>query len=154
MTPNWAGPVGMSGSPRTATRVTPGANCLSSSSHFPLMLYSNSMKPVALPPGCARLSTNPPDWIGDDWKYDRHGPRRLRQCPYRGRARRENDVRRERHQFCRLSANLGGIGRGPVDVDPNVAAVDPAQFLQRPSEGGDPGLIFRVVLGDGQENTD
>src|SRR5262249_4486169 len=49
MTPNWAGPVGMSGSPRTATRVTPGAICLSSSSHFPLMLYSKSMKPVALP---------------------------------------------------------------------------------------------------------
>src|SRR5215469_11519189 len=42
------------------TRVTPGAICLSSSSHFPLMLYSNSMKPVALRPGRARLSTKPP----------------------------------------------------------------------------------------------
>ena len=52
--------LGMSGSPRTATRLTLGAICLSSSSHFPLMLYSKSMKPVALPPGRARLSTNPP----------------------------------------------------------------------------------------------
>ena len=60
MTPNWAGPVGVPVSPRTATRVTPGAICLSSSSHFPLMLYSKSMKPVALPPGRARLSTKPP----------------------------------------------------------------------------------------------
>ena len=45
------------------------------------------------------------DWIGDDWKYDRHGPRRLRQCPYRGRARRENDVRRE-SACLRISAGL------------------------------------------------
>ena len=49
----------MAGSRRTATRVTPGAICLSSSSHFPLMPYSNCVKPVALPPGRARLSTKP-----------------------------------------------------------------------------------------------
>src|SRR5262245_32940015 len=56
---NWAGPVGMAGSRRTATCATPGASSLSSSSHFPLMLYSYSMKPVALPPGRAKLSTKP-----------------------------------------------------------------------------------------------
>jgi putative ABC transport system substrate-binding protein len=33
----------------TAARVTLGAICLSSSSHFALKLYSNSAKPVALP---------------------------------------------------------------------------------------------------------
>ena len=43
----------------TATRVTLGAICLSSSSHFPLILYSNAMKPVALPPGRAKLFTKP-----------------------------------------------------------------------------------------------
>src|SRR6516162_899387 len=75
-------------------------------------------------------------------------------APYRGRARRQNDVRRECHQFRRLSANLGGVARGPVDVDPHVATVDPAQFLQCRSEGGDPGLIFRVVLADWQEDAD
>jgi hypothetical protein len=48
----------------TATRVTRGAICLSRSSHFPLMLYSNATKPVALPPGRARLSTKPPQDIG------------------------------------------------------------------------------------------
>jgi hypothetical protein len=37
-----------------------GAICLSSSSHFPLMLYSNAKNPVALPPGRAKLSTRPP----------------------------------------------------------------------------------------------
>ena len=47
----------MAGSRRTAARVTPGAICLSSSSHLPLKPYSNEIKPVALPPGLARLST-------------------------------------------------------------------------------------------------
>ena len=36
MTPNWPVPEARAGSRRTATRVTPGAICLSSSSHFPL----------------------------------------------------------------------------------------------------------------------
>ncbi len=47
------------GSRRTAVRVTFGAICLRSSSHFPHKLYSNVMNPVALPPGRARLLTKP-----------------------------------------------------------------------------------------------
>src|SRR6516225_488738 len=50
-------------------------------------------------------------------------------------------------------AGIRKIG-GPVDVDLYVAALGPAQFLQRLSEGGEPRLIFRVVLGAGQKNTD
>jgi hypothetical protein len=42
-----------------AACVTRGAISLSSSSHLPLTPYSKVVKPVALPPGCARLSTNP-----------------------------------------------------------------------------------------------
>ena len=49
----------MRGSRRTAARVTRGAICLSSSSHFALKPYSNCMNPVTLPPGRARLSTKP-----------------------------------------------------------------------------------------------
>ena len=52
-------PSGQGGSRMTAMRVTPGAISLSTSSHFPLMPYSKLVKPVALPPGRARLSTNP-----------------------------------------------------------------------------------------------
>ena len=37
----------------------PARSALSSSSHFPLMPYSNVVKPVVLPPGRARLSTKP-----------------------------------------------------------------------------------------------
>ena len=55
-----AAPAVNAGSRRTAARVTPGAICLSSSSHFPPMLYSNEAKPVILPPGRAKLATKPP----------------------------------------------------------------------------------------------
>ena len=58
--PNWPVPEGMEASRRTAARVMRGASSLSSSSHFPLRPYSNCKNPVALPPGRARLSTNPP----------------------------------------------------------------------------------------------
>jgi hypothetical protein len=44
------------GSRIIATRVTPGAICLSKSSHFPPMLGSNSIKPVKLPPGFSILA--------------------------------------------------------------------------------------------------
>src|SRR5438132_5904428 len=53
-------PAGTLGSRLTATRVPRGAISLSSSSHFPLMLNSYVAKPVAFPPGRARLSTQPP----------------------------------------------------------------------------------------------
>ena len=59
MTANWPMPEVSAASRRTAARVTPGAICLSSSSHFPLKLYSNCMKPVVLPPGRDKLSTKP-----------------------------------------------------------------------------------------------
>src|SRR5207247_1011396 len=59
MTPNCPIPEVMLESRSTATRVTLGAICLSSSSHFPLILYSNAMKPVVLPPGRAKLFTKP-----------------------------------------------------------------------------------------------
>jgi hypothetical protein len=49
--PNWAGPAAIAVSRRTATRVTPGAISLSSSSHLPAIPYSKLVKPVALPPG-------------------------------------------------------------------------------------------------------
>ena len=42
-----------------ATRVTPGAISLSSSNNFALRLNSYAIKPVALPPGRARLATRP-----------------------------------------------------------------------------------------------
>src|SRR6516162_2793678 len=52
-------PAAIAGSRSTATRDTLDAISLRSSSHFTPMPYSYKTKPVALPPGRARLSTNP-----------------------------------------------------------------------------------------------
>src|SRR5262245_9481871 len=56
---NWPVPDTMVALRKTATRAMPGAICLSNSIHLPLKLYSKLMKPVALPPGRARLCTHP-----------------------------------------------------------------------------------------------
>ena len=50
----------IAGSWRTATRDIPGMSSLSNSNHFALMPNSADVNPVALPPGRAKLSTNPP----------------------------------------------------------------------------------------------
>src|SRR2546425_545908 len=65
----------MAGSRRTAARVTRGAISLRSSSPFAPRPYSRFVNPVALPPGRARLSTNP-------------APTRARRAPPRPPARR------------------------------------------------------------------
>ena len=59
MTANWPMPGPRAASLRTATRDKSGAISLSNSSHFPARLYSNCVKPVTLPPGCAMLSIKP-----------------------------------------------------------------------------------------------
>src|SRR5262249_49495284 len=59
MAPHWPMPEVILGSLITATRVKPGVICLSTSNHFTPMLDSYVVKPVAFPPGRARLSTNP-----------------------------------------------------------------------------------------------
>ena len=73
MAPNWPIPAAVVGSRRTATRFSAGAISLRSSNHFALMPYSNKTKPVALPPGRARLSTKPADGIDSVREHDRHG---------------------------------------------------------------------------------
>jgi len=66
----------------------------------------------------------------------------------------QDDVGRERGQFRRVLANLGGIGRGPAGVNSDVAADSPARLLQALMKCRDAGLHFRIVRGCGQEHTD
>ena len=114
MAPNWPIPPAMAESRRTATRVTPGAICLSSSSHFALMPYSNSMKAggVAARPRQA-IDEAGADRIGDVHEHDRHGAGRLQQRGHARRASGQDDVRRERDQFRRVFANAVGIVAAP-----------------------------------------
>src|SRR6185436_11863160 len=122
MAPNCPIPEAMAGSRRTAARVTPGAISLSSSSHFPLRPYSNMRKPVALPPGRARLATKPAP-TGSMTTTNTIGKVRVA-CSN------QDDVRRERDQFGRVSAKVVGIRRGPAHVNPDVAALRPAELLE------------------------
>src|SRR5262249_60271698 len=58
--PTWRAPAAIPGPGMTPTFVTRGDICLTSSNPSPLKPYSKAVKPVALVPGRARLSTNPP----------------------------------------------------------------------------------------------
>jgi hypothetical protein len=66
----------------------------------------------------------------------------------------EDDVWRERDQFRRVSAKVVGIGRGPAGVDPQVAAVGPAQLRQALQKRRHAGLIFRIIRGRGHQHAD
>src|SRR6516165_392763 len=59
--------------------------------------------------------------IGDHYEYDRYSTGRLQQGWHGRDATGQDVVGRERDQFLRLSANRGGIGRAPADVDVHVA---------------------------------
>jgi hypothetical protein len=39
----------------------------------------------------------------------------------------QDNIGRERGQFCRVFANVVGLGSGPAGVNPHVAADGPAQ---------------------------
>ena len=67
---------------------------------------------------------------------------------------RQDDVRRERDQFRRVSVVAIDIVLAPASVDPNIAAVGPAQLLQDLPERCDAGLTYRIVRGRVHEHTD
>ena len=110
-----ADPAVMVGSRRTAARVTPGAISLSSSSHFALKPYSNSKKPVALPPGRDRaFDEASADRIDGEREHDRHRAGRLEHWRQRT-AKGQDDVRRERDQFRRVFAIVFGVRLRPSE---------------------------------------
>jgi hypothetical protein len=76
-------------------RVTSGEICFSSSSHFPPMLYSKFIKPVALPPGRAKLSTWPA-LTGSLTTTNTIGTVRVGCC---AAPNAKNDLRRERGEY-------------------------------------------------------
>src|SRR5262249_16207274 len=146
---NWPIPVAMAGSRRTATRFSSGAISLSSSSNFALRPYSYEMKPVALPPGCARLSTKPAPTgaltFPNPIRAEGLGVLPSRNCRARGG---QDNIRCEREQFRRVPATAVGIDRAPTVVDPHVTTGGPAQLLQPLRQRGDAGRSIVVVGGE------
>ena len=72
-----------------------------------------------------------PDRVGDDREHDRHAAGRLQQGCDGGAAIGQDDVWSERDQFRREFADVAGISPAPARLDSHVAAVGPAQLLQR-----------------------
>src|SRR5262245_46643508 len=70
------------------------------------------------------------DRIGNDHKHDGHAACRLQQRGCAVMAGGEDDIRRERNQFCRIGADAIGIGPCPTGLDLYVAPDGPARLLQ------------------------
>src|SRR5215831_19309788 len=153
--PNWAGPAATADSRRTAARVTRGVISLSSSSHFPAMLYSNTRKPVALPPGRARLSTKPAP-TGSATAVNTIGMVRV-DCSNGARvglllARITSGASATNSVVCwRI---LAASARGPADIELYVAADAPASFLQSLPKCPYAGLKLSIIHSGGQEHAD
>ena len=126
--PNWPTPEGVAAYRRTATRVTPGRDLLKQLQPFPAqaVFEIHEAGGVAARPR-QTVDEAGADRIDDGREHDRYGASRLQQRPHGRGGMGQDDVGRERGQFRRVPANLGGIGRGPAGVDAHVAADGPAQ---------------------------
>src|SRR5262249_9073434 len=85
--------------------------------------------------------------IGDVHEYNRDGAGCLQHRSYGRGAIGEDDVRRERDQFGRVSAIEFGIAWTPAIVNSYVAADRPTQLLQRPQECRIARLSLLIVRG-------
>jgi hypothetical protein len=94
------------------------------------------------------------DRFGNLDEHDRHGTSRPQQRPRGCTGNSQDDVGRKCNQFRRVSANALGIARSPSYVDPQVAAVGPAQLLQSLHERRKAGLSFRIVRCEWREHAD
>src|SRR5262249_31549448 len=160
-------PAAKLGSRRTATRVTLGAISLSNSSHFEPMPYSKTLNPVALPPGRARLWTNPAptgarrtgasagqDGAGAFPKAQGRGGARRQHGPPAQTATGQDDVGGERGKFGRIFAKAISIRGSPAGFNVDVVAVGPAQLLQALHECHETRLRFGIVCGEIHEHVD
>ena len=148
MTANWPIPAVRAGSRRTAARVTLGAICLSSSSHFPLKPYSNCIKPVALPPGRARLSTKPAP-TGSATFTNTTGTVRVA-CNNGPKAEVPEARMTSGASAANSAAYLRMLAASPAPqriIDLQVAAVGPARLLQHLQQCLDARLRVWIVRG-------
>src|SRR6516164_6495752 len=130
MTANWPIPETNVGSRRTAACVMFGAISLSNSGHFPHRLYSNIIKPVALPPGRDRLWTKP-EPIGSGTFAKTTGMVRVAFSINSAPTPAVRITSGKRYYFLRVFARFGFIAATPANHDLNVSSVRPTQLLKR-----------------------
>src|SRR5215510_12348149 len=103
---------------------------------------------------CQAFNEAGPNRIRGQRKHDRYGASRLQQRRYDRAPSSQDDVRRERDQFRRVSAKEFGIARAPTILDPDVAADGPTQLLQALQERRVASLSFRIVRAQVHEHAD
>src|SRR5215472_3342214 len=135
--------------------VTRGATCLRSSSHFPLKLYSNSIKPVVLPPGPDRVSTKPSptgsvtaaNTIGKVW-VTRCNAATLR-VPLAKMTSGASATSSATYSRSRSTSSSP-----PAGFNPHIVTVAPSQLLQGVPECQEAGLTLWIVRGSVHEHPD
>src|SRR5262245_3104603 len=73
---------------------------------------------------------------------------------YARRAARQDNVWRERDQFCRIFARAVDIILAPAGVDANITAIAPAQVFHSLLERYEAGSAVRIVRGSVHEHAD
>ena len=139
----------------TAARATPGATCLSNSSHFPIIEGAKLVKPVVLPPGRAMLATK---WLptGSDTPMNTIGIVYVA-CSRAAVAGVELPTSTSGFKATSsFSENLRLIRacRCKAIIDKHAAAFLPAVALKCLPECREPGLYLRVYLGVADKHSD
>jgi hypothetical protein len=97
-----------------------------------------------LPPGRARLATNPAP-IDHTREHYWDGAGRPLQRGHDRTGRSKNHIRFKRHEFHCISVVAFSITRAPANIDSGIAPVGPTQFLQRLNESNNPSLPVRII---------
>ena len=109
---------------------------------------------MTLPPGARQARDKAGGHrIGDLCEDDRYAAALFQQGLQHQRGADQEHIRIEAHELFHLGADARGICVAPARVDADVAAVGPAQLLQRLPERREGGLHFRVGLGERAQHT-
>src|SRR6516162_10869523 len=145
MTANWPIPELMSASRSTATRVT-RRDLFEQLQPFPAQAVFELKKAGDVTDRLRQaVDVTGADRVSHLHEYDRNGAGRLQQGRQARSPGTKEDVRCERGQFAHMPANFSGASLTPPDVDPQVAALAPAQLLQHLPESRDAGLLVLVL---------
>jgi hypothetical protein len=89
------------------------------------------VKPVAFPPGCARLLTKPLPTGSATIENDRDRARLLKHRRGRRRVLRNDEIRLQGNKFLRrLLSPFSVVERAPTDIDSDVAPFGPPKLLE------------------------